>query len=429
MHVETTAGRVQEGSGQHEKRSVPMRNRAEIVIIGSGGFGASTAYHLARRSVRDVILLDRYDLGSQTSPRAAGLTSKVAGSELMVKLMDEAVETLAAFEGVTGRSIRFHRVGAMRVLLTDAGDARMRRDAALAQSLGVKVEFLSASEAEGRAPYFRAAGARAILFSPEDGYFHPPLVAREFASAAGEMGVTLAPGTAVTGFVHEGGRVRGVRTTGGVIESPVVVDAAGAWSALLADEVGIRIPMIPTRHQLFITEPIEGIEPHHPIVRIHEPSVYTRPEQGGLMLGGYEDHPLQIDMRKEPASFQVRDLPLDVEVLWGLVDEVAAHFPVLRGAKLREHRGGLPTISPDGEHILGPVATLAGFYIASACNVGGLSISASVGRALADLIVDGASQPDLRSMSVERFRGLELDEAALRAACVHAYARKYTKAQ
>jgi 4-methylaminobutanoate oxidase (formaldehyde-forming) len=291
------------------------------------------------------------------------------------------------------------------------------------------VEFLSGDEAERRAPHFRTAGARAILFSPEDGYFHPPLVAREFAAAAGEMGVTLAPGTAVTGFLHGGGRMRGVQTSGGVIESPVVVDAAGAWSALLANEVGIRVPMIPTRHQLFITEPIPGIEPHHPIVRIHEPSVYTRPEQGGLMLGGYEDHPLQIDMRTAPAGFQIRDMPLDVNVLWGLADEVAAHFPALRGAKLREYRGGLPTMSPDGEHIVGPVATLGGFYIASACNVGGLSISASVGRALADLIVDGTSQPDLAFMSVERFRGRELDEETLRAACVNAYARKYTKAQ
>jgi glycine/D-amino acid oxidase-like deaminating enzyme len=405
-----------------------MRNRAEVVIIGSGGFGASTAYHLARRGIRDVILLDRFDLGAQTSPRAAGLTSKIVGSELMVKLVNEAVETLAAFEDLTGRAIGFHRVGAMRVLLTAEGEARMRRDAALAQSLGVKVEFLSADEAERRAPHFRAADARAILFSPEDGYFHPPLVAREFAAVAGEMGVTLAPGTAVTAFLHERGRIRGVRTSAGEIESPVVVDAAGAWSALLAGEVGIRVPMVPTRHQLFITEPIAGIEAHHPIVRIHEPSVYTRPEQGGLMLGGYEDHPLQIDMREEPEDFQVRDLPLDVGVLWGLAGEVAAHFPTLRGVRLREHRGGLPTISPDGEHIVGPVASLAGFYIASACNVGGLSISASVGRVLADLIVDGASQPDLGRMSVERFRGRDLDEAALRAACVRAYARKYTKA-
>src|SRR5262245_42086531 len=198
-----------------------MRNRAEVVIVGSGGFGASTAYHLAKRGMRDVILLDRYDLGPQTSPRAAGLTSKLVASELMVKLMSEAVETLAAFEGATGRSIGFHRVGAMRVILTAAGEAKMRRDAALAQSFGVKVEFLSADEAERRAPHFRAAGARAILFSPEDGYFHPPLVPREFAAAAGEMGVTLSPGTAVTGILHEAGRIRGVRTSAGTIESPV----------------------------------------------------------------------------------------------------------------------------------------------------------------------------------------------------------------
>jgi 4-methylaminobutanoate oxidase (formaldehyde-forming) len=124
----------------------------------------------------------------------------------------------------------------------------------------------------------------------------------------------------------------------------------------------------------------------------------------------------------------VRDLSLDVDVLWGLAREVAEHFPALKGAKLQEHRGGLPTISPDGEHIVGPVATLGGFYIASACNVGGLSISASVGRALADLIVDGSSKPDLGRMSVERFRGRDLDEDALREACASAYARKYTKA-
>jgi glycine/D-amino acid oxidase-like deaminating enzyme len=405
-----------------------MRDHARVVIIGSGGFGASTAYHLARRGQTDVVLLDRHELGSQTSPRAAGLTSKVVASELMVRLMHEAVETLAAFEGTTGRSIGFHRVGAMRVLLTPEGEARIRRDGARAQSFGVKVEFLSAGEAERMAPHFRAAGARAILFSPEDGYFHPPLVAREFAAAAGDLGVTLLPGTRVTAIRHEGGRIRGVQTSKGPIETPVVLDAAGAWSALLADEVGIRVPMVPTRHQLFITEPIPGIEPHHPIVRIHEPSVYTRPEQGGLMLGGYEDHPLQIDMAAQPDDFQIRDLPLDVGVLWGLAEEVRDHFPALRGARIREHRGGLPTMSPDGEHIVGPVAGLEGFYIASACNVGGLSISASVGRALADLIVDGSSDPDLGAMSIERFRGRQLDPVALRAACARAYARKYTKA-
>src|SRR5438046_4390275 len=107
---------------------------------------------------------------------ARGLTPEVSTAQSMCRHMPEPGDTLAAFEATTGRSIGFHRVGAMRVLLTPEGESRMRRDAALAQSLGVKVEFLSGDQAERMAPHFRAAGARAILFCPEDGYFHPPLV-------------------------------------------------------------------------------------------------------------------------------------------------------------------------------------------------------------------------------------------------------------
>jgi len=405
-----------------------MIQEARVVIIGSGGFGASTAYHLARRGTRDVVLIDRYELGSQTSPRAAGLTSKVASTELMVRLMDETVEALAGFEKATGQSIRFMRVGAMRVLLTLEGEAQIRRDAALAKRLGVEIQFLSGGEAERLAPHFRPGAARAIMFSPEDGYFHPPLVAAGFAAAAADLGVRLQPNTAATAILHQDGRVTGVRTTRGEIRCAKVLDAAGAWSALLGEEIGIRVPLIPTRHQLFITEPIPGIEPHHPIVRIHEPSVYTRPEQGGLMLGGYEDTPLQVDMRAQPEGFQISDLPLDIDVLWGLTKEVRTHFPVLENVKIREHRGGLPTMSPDGQHIVGPVANLSGFYIASACNVGGLSISPAIGRALADLVLDGSCEPDLAPFSIERFRGRFLDSTELRAACRAAYSRKYTKA-
>jgi glycine/D-amino acid oxidase-like deaminating enzyme len=146
------------------------------------------------------------------------------------------------------------------------------------------------------------------------------------------------------------------------------------------------------------------------------------------MLGGYEDTPLQVDMRAQPEGFQISDLPLDIDVLWGLTKEVRTYFPVLENVKIREHRGGLPTMSPDGQHIVGPVASLSGFYIASACNVGGLSISPAIGRALADLILDGSCEPDLAPFSIERFRGRFLDSTELRAACRAAYSRKYTKA-
>ena len=405
-----------------------MAEEAAVVVIGSGGFGSSTAYHLAKRGTRNVVLLDRYEIGSQTSPRAAGLSSKVASTEVMVRLVNEAVETLAGFEQATGRSVRFQRSGAMRVVLTEEGEARIRRDSDLARSLGVPVEELSPAEAERLAPWFRAGSARLITFSPGDGYFHPPLVAVGLAAAAADFGVSVRPHTLVERVLVEQGRVAGVRTSQGEIRAPVVVDAAGAWSRQLAELIGLRVPLIPTRHQLFITEPLPSVEPHHPVVRIHEPSVYVRPEEGGLLLGGYEDGPLQLDLARQRADFQISELSLDLTVLRDLSEEVAQHFPSIQGAPLREHRGGLPTMSPDGRHIVGPVRELPGFYLASACNVGGLSISPAVGRALADLILDGRCEPDLSLFSIERFRGVYDAEAELSAACAVAYSRKYTRA-
>jgi glycine/D-amino acid oxidase-like deaminating enzyme len=218
-----------------------------------------------------------------------------------------------------------------------------------------------------------------------------------------------------------------VATPRGDISAPVVVDAAGAWTARVAAAAGIALPLVPVRHQLFITEPIPGVEPLQPVVRLLEASVYVRHEQGGLLFGGYEDRPRVIDAAAWPPDFDIAQLDLDLGVLRALVDEVIEHFPVLATARVALHRGGAPTMTPDGRPILGRVPGLDGFYVASGCCVGGLSLSPAAGRALADLIVDGKSDPDLAPLSVERFRGRWQGAAELEAACVGQYARKYTR--
>jgi glycine/D-amino acid oxidase-like deaminating enzyme len=180
------------------------------------------------------------------------------------------------------------------------------------------------------------------------------------------------------------------------------------------------------RHQLFITEPVAGVEPLQPIVRLLEASVYVRYADGGLMFGGYEDAPRVLDPHALPQGFQIADLELDLGVLRALVAEVADHFPVLAMARIAVHRGGAPTMTPDGRPILGRVPGIDGMYVASGCCVGGLSLSPAAGRALADLILDGRSDPDLGPLSVERFRDHYRDPRDLEAACVGQYARKYT---
>jgi glycine/D-amino acid oxidase-like deaminating enzyme len=402
-----------------------MQNTS-VVVVGAGALGSATAYHLARRGA-DVTLVDRHAPGSQTSPRAAGLAQKLASTDTMARLMSEATEALATFEQDMGRSIDFYRSGSVKAAYTEEGEARLLADLERARSLGVEVELISSAQAERLAPWFKPGQARAISHLPSDGYLEPSKLAIGFVQRLAELGARTMPFTDVTGLLREDGRAVGVATSRGELRADAVVDAAGAWTAPVAASAGIRLPLVPVRHQLYATEPIAGVEPLQPVVRLIEPSVYVRPEQGGLLFGGYEDTPQPVDSTALPPRFQVADLPLDFGVLRGLTDEVADHFPVLRDARVAVHRGGLPTMTPDGSPILGPVPGLDNFYVASGCCVGGLSLSPAAGRALADLILDGRSDPDLAPLSVERFRDAYADPAALQSACLDRYARKYLK--
>jgi len=396
------------------------------VVIGAGALGASTAYHLARRGVA-VTLADQHAPGSQTSPRAAGLTNtKAASTEIMARLTDEATETLARFERETGHALEFHRSGSVKAAYTEIGETRLLADLAVARSIGVEVNLISAADARRLAPWFEPGSPRAIGYVPSDAYLEPSRLPIAYVQLAQAAGAQIVPFTPVSGLLHEGGRARGVSTPRGELRADVVIDAAGGWARGVAARAGIRLPVVPVRHQLFVTEPISSVRPEQPIVRFLEASIYVRPERGGLLLGGYEDAPLVVDPAERGPAFQIANLELDIGVLRGLVDEVAEHLPVLVDAPVAVHRGGLPTMTPDGHPIIGAVPGLDGLYVASGCCVGGLSLSPAAGRALADLIVDGSCEPDLAPLSVERFRDWT-DPSAIEAASVHHYARKYLK--
>jgi glycine/D-amino acid oxidase-like deaminating enzyme len=395
------------------------------VVIGAGALGASTAYHLARRGA-DVTLIDQFAPGSQTSPRAAGLTNtKAAPTEIMARLTDEATETLAHFEHETGIGIDFHRSGSVKAAYTEAGEAKLMADLGVARALGIEVDLISAADAHRLAPWFEPGEPRAVGYVPSDAYLEPSKLPLAYVRLAQDAGARILPFTPVTGLLAEGDTINGVATPRGELSADVVVDAAGGWARAVAASAGITLPLVPVRHQLFITEPLPRIEPMQPIVRFLEASVYVRPDRGGLLVGGYEDTPRVVDPAERGPGFQIANLELDLGVLRSLVDEVAAHVPILTDAPVAVHRGGLPTMTPDGQPLLGVVPGLDGLFVASGCCVGGLSLSPAAGRALADLIVDGSSDPDLSPLAVERFRGL--DDSTVEAASLFHYARKYLK--
>ena len=242
----------------------------------------------------------------------------------------------------------------------------------------------------------------AVTYTKSDLYIEPVQIPLGYARAAARLGAELMPDTTVTAIGQQDGRVTKVVTDKGEIRTSIVVDAAGAWTRLVAARAGLRIGAVPTRHQLMITEPIPGVDPNQPITRVIDCNVYIRPDKGGLMLGGYESDPKRSEMGELPAGWGIGDLDLDLSVLRGLAQCVVEQFPVFQRAAIREHRGGLPTMTADGEHVVGPVLGLEGFLVAGGCCVGGLSVAPAIGEVLAELIVTGRSPIDLSIMSPAR---------------------------
>jgi glycine/D-amino acid oxidase-like deaminating enzyme len=181
----------------------------------------------------------------------------------------------------------------------------------------------------------------------------------------------------------------------------------------------------PVRHQLLITRPIAGMSPQEPIARIVDASAYLRPARGGLMMGGMESDPMAIDPRLDP-NFSMPDTPLDMRVLDDLTEALGPLVPALADSPIAEHRGGLFTMTPDARFLAGPVPGVHGFWTATGCNGSGFSISAGIGRALAEWIVGGEPTIDLSSFDPGRFRTGLIDDDELTSAGLWQYANYYT---
>ena len=403
-----------------------MIDAAECVVIGSGALGSSVAFHLAKAG-KQVALLDKHAFGSQTSPRAAGLTSQARGTDLMTQLAKRAVRKIEGFEAETGEKLVFYQPGALKIARLADHVEQLKGEVERGRRMGTGIEMISPQEARAKNPFLHTAGILGVIYSPTDLYLEPSQIPTLYARAAARLGVTMLPHTLATGIATRNGSVSGVETEHGTIRCETVVDAAGAWLRAVAALSGAKVSVVPTRHQLLITEPIEGVDAMQPITRVIDANVYVRPDEGGLMLGGYEQTPLQYEAQALPARFDIADLPLDLGVLRGFADAVRDQLPVFQRVpqeiKLRVHRGGLPTMTADGQHTVGPVPGARGLYVAGGCCVGGLSISPAIGEALAAWITDGEPPMDLSPLAPGRERAL--DETALLAACRLQYAHHY----
>ncbi len=376
---------------------------ADVVVIGAGALGLSTALHCALAG-RSVTVVERFTAGSQASGRAAGLFKSVQADELRTRLARRSIEQAVTFADWAGVPLAVTRPGSFLIARTAQHREFLRRELSQSRGWGADVREADPGQVAGGLSYYRAAGDQYALWCPEDVYIEEPVsLVRAYLAACALHGVVVLENEPVTGIPLAGGRVAGVETASRSVSAPAVVDAAGGWARQVAGLAGARVPVAPVRHQLLITAPSPDISPADPITRVVDAAVYLRPARGGLMVGGFEADPLPVDPRERPASFSTDDVPLDLAVLRGLAGLVSAEVPAAGTAPVAEHRGGLFTMSPDGRFVAGPVAEVPGLWVASGCNGSGFSSSPAIGEALAGWIATGVAPPGMAALAPGRF--------------------------
>ena len=399
----------------------------EIIVVGGGIWGLSTAYHLAERGAASVTVLERNaEVAMETTPRAAGLIGQIRSSPTMCRAIRYALDLLSDFEQKSGLETGLRRPGSLMVALTPQRMQAYRDLHEHAAKTGVESSFVSRTEMMQMCPAMNVEALEGGLFVPGDGYVDAGQCAQAFAQAARDHGVRIECGVAVAGLDVENGVVRGVDTDRGRRSADRIVVTAGPWTAALAHRAGGDLPLQTIRHQRARTVAVDGIPQDHPVVRVTDVSCYLRPDRGGYLFGFFEPEPHLIDFDELPDDFRTDDVAEPKETIAEAVRRLGPVFPDLMELPIAEYRQGITSFAPDGAYLLGPVPGCDGLFAASACAAIGIAGSAAIGRWLASWVVDGDPGEDLAEFGLQRFGSAAADGDWVRRSGSEFYANYYS---
>ncbi len=404
-----------------------MSTTPRVVIIGAGIVGANLADELTERGWNRVTVVDQGPLpltGGSTS-HAPGLVFQTNVSKTMTAFATYTVDKLKAID-VDGAWC-FNQVGGLEVATTPGRLADLHRRQGWATSWGVPAEVVSPEECARLHPLVERDEVLGGLHVPTDGLAKATRAVVALARRAGARGAVFRGNTRVTGIEECGGRVTGVRTGTGVIPADIVVSCAGFWGVEVGALVGMAVPLLPLAHQFVWTGQVPDLvgrntelrEAGLPILRHQDQDLYYRERVDCLGIGSYAHRPMPVDLRTLPeGGAGSSDLPAMPSVLPFTEEDFAPAWeaskvllPSLRQSKIDSGFNGIFSFTPDGGPLIGESTEVKGFWIAEAVWV---THSAGVARAVAQLLVDGRSEVDLRGCDVHRFEQVQLDPGYVR---------------
>ena len=372
-----------------------LPRRAEAVVVGGGVMGASAAYHLAARGMTDVVLLEREQfLGVMSTGQCAGGVRHQFASEINVRLSLQSIAMLEQFPEEIEQEIGLRFDGYLILLSSDESLASFRQAVAMQHRLGVATKWIADDDVAQIVPLLNLDGVAAATFYERDGLCDPSSVVQGYASAARRKGVRFVTGAGVTNVDRRAGTFL-VHTPKGAVETPILVNACGAWAPEIGRLVGVDIPIQPIRRQMAVTTPLPQVPSDFPFTIFFDESLYFHREGAGILTGQSN--------RDESPGYK-----LEVDTDWELVhfEHAITRFPLLESAGVLSRWAGLYEVTPDAQPIFGGVPTLKGFYVMAGFSGHGFMHGPVAGLLMAEEIIDGKAHTiDIAPFRYERFLG------------------------
>jgi glycine cleavage system T protein len=403
---------------------------AQIVVIGGGIIGCSTAYRLARDHKADVVLVEQGKLTSGSTWHAAGLVGQLRSSASITRILKYSVELYRGLEAETGLATGWKTTGCLRLATNPDRWTEFKRLATTAKSFGMEMHLISPEEVKKMWPLMETADLVGASWLPTDGQANPSDITQSLARGARMHGAKLYENVRVTGFDMKGDRIALVKTSRGEIACEKVVNCAGQWARQVGALAGINVPLQPVKHQYIITEKLAGLAAGAPTIRDPDRRIYFKEDVGGLVMGGYEPNP-QAWIPDAPGG----DVPDDWE--FRLFDDDYDHFeqhmaqaivrvPALANAGVKQMINGPESFTPDGNFILGTAPECANMYVGAGFNAFGIAAGGGAGRVLAEWVIDGEAPLDLWVVDLRRFSNLHRDRQWVCNRTLEAYGKHYT---
>jgi glycine/D-amino acid oxidase-like deaminating enzyme len=341
------------------------------------------------------------------------------------KLAMWSVETFSQLQRDEHANPGWRQVGSLRVALCPERVDEFKRMKAVADQSGLECEFIDRAAAQQKWPAMKFDRAQAILWCPSDGYLQPSDLTMSYVAHGRRLGARFQTKTAARRVLLTNGRVTGVETDAGSIECEMVVNAAGAHAYHIARSVGLELPIVPVRHEYFITVHAEGLQPDLPVIRIPDSTLYLRAEINSLLCGGWERAALSTDPRQYAVGTNPPPIDPDWDVLGWFAEQLSPEMPQVEELGVRSVFKGWPTFTPDGRFIVGPSSRVPGFVMAGGCNAHGVSGSAGIGRHVVESILEADPSPYVKSLSPDRFDLEPWDWESARRQAQHYYETYY----